>query len=79
MLTCTRSSTSIATRHWLAADVADRRRREDAPRGALAGLPIALKDLLHIEGRGTSAGSKSWRGRISDHTATAVVRLEAAG
>ena len=62
-----------------AADVADRRRRDEGKRGPLAGLPIALKDLLHIEGRETTAGSKSWRGRIADHTATAVVRLEAAG
>jgi len=62
-----------------AADVADRRRRERGPCGALAGLPIALKDLLHIEGRETTAGSKSWRGRIADRTATAVLRLEAAG
>jgi len=61
------------------ADVADRRRREDVIRGPLAGLPIALKDLLHVEGRETTAGSKSWRGRISKFTATAVLRLEAAG
>ena len=47
--------------------------------GSLAGLPIALKDLLHVEGRQTTAGSKSWRGRISDRTATAVARLDAAG
>ncbi len=38
-----------------------------------------MKDLFHIEGRQTTAGSKSWRGRISDHTATAVERLTAAG
>jgi aspartyl-tRNA(Asn)/glutamyl-tRNA(Gln) amidotransferase subunit A len=62
-----------------AADVADRRRRDEGAHGALAGLPIALKDLLHIEGRETTAGSKSWRGHLADHTATAVVRLEAAG
>src|SRR5438477_912666 len=62
-----------------AADAADRVRRTGAARGPLAGLPIALKDLLHVEGRQTTAGSKSWRGRISDHTATAVVRLTAAG
>jgi aspartyl-tRNA(Asn)/glutamyl-tRNA(Gln) amidotransferase subunit A len=62
-----------------AADVADRRRRDEDARGPLDGLPIALKDLLHIDGRETTAGSKSWRGRISNHTATAVLRLEAAG
>ena len=62
-----------------AADAADRQRRDGVAHGPLAGLPIALKDLLHIEGRETTAGSKTWRGRISDHTATAVQRLEAAG
>jgi aspartyl-tRNA(Asn)/glutamyl-tRNA(Gln) amidotransferase subunit A len=61
------------------AEAADRERREGVARGPLAGLPIALKDLLHIEGRPTSAGSKSWRGRIADHTATTVERLVAAG
>ena len=62
-----------------AADAADQARRTGVARGPLAGLPIALKDLLHVEGRETTAGSKSWRGRISDHTATAVLRLKAAG
>ncbi len=62
-----------------AADVADRERRTGSVRGPLAGLPIALKDLLHVEGRQTTAGSKSWRGRVSDHTATVVNRLTAAG
>ena len=61
------------------ADTADRERRDGVARGPLAGLPIALKDLLHIDGRPTTAGSKSWRGRIADHTATTVERLVAAG
>ena len=62
-----------------AADAADRERRTKSAPGPLAGLPIALKDLFHIAGRQTTAGSKSWRGRISDRTATAVERLTAAG
>ncbi len=61
------------------ADALDRERRAGSVRGPLHGLPIALKDLLHVTGRQTTAGSKSWRGRISDHTATAVARLVAAG
>jgi aspartyl-tRNA(Asn)/glutamyl-tRNA(Gln) amidotransferase subunit A len=61
------------------ADAADRERSQGGARGPLAGLPIALKDLLDIEGRPTTAGSKSWRGRIADHTATTVERLVAAG
>jgi aspartyl-tRNA(Asn)/glutamyl-tRNA(Gln) amidotransferase subunit A len=62
-----------------AADLADRQRRAGTAHGPLAGLPVALKDLLHVEGRQTTAGSKSWRGRISDRTATAVERLIGAG
>ncbi len=61
------------------ARAADLERRAGRTRGPLHGLPIALKDLLHLEGRQTTAGSKSWLGRISDHTATAVERLLAAG
>ncbi len=61
------------------ADAADRERSAGRPRSALHGLPIALKDLLHVAGRQTTAGSKSWRGRISKHTATVVTRLVDAG
>ncbi len=61
------------------AEAADRERRAGRPRGPLDGLPVALKDLLHVAGRQTTAGSKSWRGRTSDHTATAVARLIDAG
>ena len=61
------------------AQAADLERRSGAVRGLLHGLPIALKDLLHIEGRITTAGSKTWRGRVATETASAVERLLAAG
>ena len=61
------------------ADAADLERGVHAARGPLHGLPIALKDLLEIKGRQTTAGAKSWLGRRSDFTATAVTRLVAAG
>lgn len=61
------------------ADAADLARATGFARGPLHGLPIAFKDLLEIDGRQTTAGSKSWLGRISDHTATAVTKLLAAG
>ena len=61
------------------ARAADVERKAGSARGPLHGLPIALKDLMHFEGRQTTAGSKSWLGHISDHTATALERLLAAG
>ncbi|MCC6196273.1 MAG: amidase [Burkholderiales bacterium] len=61
------------------ADAADLERRAGVVRGPLHGLPIALKDLLELEGRQTTAGSQGWLGRISDHTATCVTNLVAAG
>ncbi|MEO8506017.1 MAG: amidase [Betaproteobacteria bacterium] len=61
------------------ADAADLERSVHALRGPLHGLPIALKDLFEVEGRQTTAGAKSWRGRKSDQTATIVAKLLAAG
>ncbi len=61
------------------ADAADLERSVYAARGPLHGLPIAFKDLLEINGRQTTAGSKSWMGRLSDYTATCVAKLLGAG
>ena len=61
------------------AQASDLERAAHVNRGPLHGLPIALKDLLELEGRQTTAGSHSWRGRISDHTATCVAHLVDAG
>lgn len=61
------------------ARAADLERQSGLARGPLHGLPIALKDLLHVEGRVTTAGSKIWRGRVATETATAVERLVSAG
>ena len=48
---CTRTSISIATTRLRGAKAADLQRKAGLARGPLHGLPIALKDLLHIEGR----------------------------
>ena len=47
--------------------------------GPLHGIPIALKDIIDIEGRVTTGGSMVWRDRISPTTATIVQRLNRAG
>ena len=51
---------------------------EGRPRGALAGAPIAVKDLFDQAGRITAAGSAFYR-RRAQSSAAAVQRLEAAG
>lgn len=47
--------------------------------GPLHGLPIALKDLVDMEGRVTTGGSAIWRERVSPSTAVLAERLVAAG
>ena len=50
------------------------------PVGLLEGVPLALKDLLHLQGRRTTAGSTVFADRApSAHTSTAAARLMAAG
>jgi aspartyl-tRNA(Asn)/glutamyl-tRNA(Gln) amidotransferase subunit A len=62
-----------------AAALADNALKAGQRRGPLHGLPVALKDLVEIEGRTTTGGSQYWRHRVSSVTATIVRRLEAAG
>jgi aspartyl-tRNA(Asn)/glutamyl-tRNA(Gln) amidotransferase subunit A len=63
----------------LAAEGADKAIRSGHSVGPLHGIPIALKDLIDIEGRVTTGGSKVWRDRISPTTATLARKLIAAG
>ncbi len=60
------------------ADEADRRLRQgDAP--PLAGIPLAVKDVLCVRGVETTAGSQILRGFRPPFTGTAVARLLEAG
>ncbi len=63
----------------LAAEGADRAIRAGHRVGPLHGVPIALKDLVDLEGRITTGGSKVWAARVSPVTATLAERLIAAG
>src|SRR5438105_11034102 len=63
----------------LAAEAADKVIRSGHAIGPLHGIPIALKDLIEIEGRVTTGGSMVWRDRRSAVTATLAQRLIAAG
>jgi aspartyl-tRNA(Asn)/glutamyl-tRNA(Gln) amidotransferase subunit A len=47
--------------------------------GTLAGVPLAVKDLLDVAGQPTTCGSRMLEGYRPPFTATAVARLEAAG
>ncbi len=63
----------------------DRARRVDAAvargddPGPLCGVPVALKDVLAVEGVATTCGSRLLEGYAPPFTATAVRRLEDAG
>jgi amidase len=48
-------------------------------RGALHGMPIAVKDLCYTRGVATMGGLAVRRGFVPDHDATVVEKLEAAG
>src|SRR4029450_13070056 len=63
----------------LAAEGADRAIRAGQRVGPLHGVPIALKDLVDLEGRVTTGGSKVWASRVSKVTATLAERAIAAG
>lgn len=63
----------------LAANAADLALRSGHRVSPYHGIPVALKDLIEIEGRVTAAGSEAWAGRRSTRTATVVRKLVQAG
>jgi aspartyl-tRNA(Asn)/glutamyl-tRNA(Gln) amidotransferase subunit A len=62
-----------------AAHAADAAAAAGYRRGPLHGVPIAVKDIVDIEGRVTTGGSKHWEKRVSPRTAKLVRRLLEAG
>lgn len=63
----------------LAAEAADKAIRSGHAVGPLHGVPIALKDLIELDGGITTGGSAIWRNRRSKVTATIAKRLIAQG
>jgi aspartyl-tRNA(Asn)/glutamyl-tRNA(Gln) amidotransferase subunit A len=63
----------------LAAEAAGKAIRSGHAVGPLHGIPIALKDLVEIEGKVATGGSAVWRNRRAGCTATLARRLIAAG
>ena len=63
----------------LAAEAADKAIRSGHAVGPLHGIPIAIKDLVEIEGEIAMGGTAAWRSRIAPHTATLMRKLMAAG
>ena len=63
----------------LAAEAADKAIRSGHAVGPLHGVPIALKDLIEIEGKIVTGGTLIWRGRRAERTATLARALIAQG
>jgi aspartyl-tRNA(Asn)/glutamyl-tRNA(Gln) amidotransferase subunit A len=62
-----------------AADAVDARRVAGEPLGPLAGVPLALKDVLTMSGIPTTCGSRLLEGWRPPYDATVTARLKAAG
>lgn len=69
----------LAERARAAARQAEAEIRNGQYRGPLHGIPVAVKDLLHLAGTPTTAGSMIRAGAVINENAAAVERLEAAG
>src|SRR5688572_8078021 len=59
----------------LAAEAADKAIRSGNAVGPLHGIPIALKDLIELEGRVATGGTAVWRNRRATRTATLARKL----
>jgi amidase len=57
----------------------DEQRRAGRPLGPLHGVPIAIKDLLDLQGIATASGTVVMKDLLAEEDATVVARLKAAG
>ncbi|HET9482212.1 MAG TPA: Asp-tRNA(Asn)/Glu-tRNA(Gln) amidotransferase subunit GatA [Candidatus Polarisedimenticolia bacterium] len=71
--------TVTAERAHKRAATLDRDRAAGRPPGALAGVPVAIKDVLCVRGEPTTCGSRILEGYRPPYDATCVRRLEEAG
>ena len=71
---CTLSPTALDE-----ADAIDRRRARGEALGPLAGVPVAVKDLIPTRGLRTTFGSPLYSAHVPDEDEVAVQRLKAAG
>lgn len=71
--------TVLAERARSAAKRADDELANGRDRGALHGIPFAVKDNYHVAGVRTTGGSKLMLNYIPEQTSTAVAKLEEAG
>jgi aspartyl-tRNA(Asn)/glutamyl-tRNA(Gln) amidotransferase subunit A len=62
-----------------AAEESEKRARSVSLLGPLDGVPVAVKDLIYIEGVRCTAGSKILAGNVATYDAQVVARLKAAG
>jgi aspartyl-tRNA(Asn)/glutamyl-tRNA(Gln) amidotransferase subunit A len=60
------------------AEQIDQRRARGEPLGSLAGIPVAIKDVLCAEGEITTCGSRMLQRFVAPYDATTIARLRAA-
>jgi aspartyl-tRNA(Asn)/glutamyl-tRNA(Gln) amidotransferase subunit A len=66
-------------RAYVKADAVDAAIAKDEPLAPLAGVPVAIKDVISTKGIRTTCGSKILENYVPPYDATAVQRLESAG
>jgi aspartyl-tRNA(Asn)/glutamyl-tRNA(Gln) amidotransferase subunit A len=71
--------TVLADSALKAADASERRFRSGTPLGPLDGIPLAVKDIIYIEGVRCTAGSKILANNVAGYDAPVVKKLKGAG